>query len=166
MLDARGVLLMAALGGALSGAVHAQTPTATISLRAMIAPACAAGSLDYGVLDFGSHGSLSNQVEASSSVGGGTIQVTCVNGLSYSIRLDGGLYGNGTQRYMRSAAGAAISYQLFGDAQFNVPWNVGIALNQTGTGSLQQIPLYGRVPAQTTPAAGTYSDIVRVTVEW
>lgn len=166
MREAHGLLLLAALGLALPCASQAQAPTATIGLRVTVAPACSASNLAYGVLDFGSHGSLNSQVEASSSVGAGTIQMTCATGLSYSISLDAGLNGVGSQRHMRSAAGATIRYQLFSDAQFQTPWDVGVPYDQTGTGMVQQVPLYGRVPAQATPAAGTYSDTVRVTVEW
>ncbi|WP_409528142.1 spore coat protein U domain-containing protein [Rhizobium sp.] len=36
----------------------------------------------------------------------------------------------------------------------------------TGTGSPQTLTVYGRVPAQNTPAPGTYSDTVVVTVSY
>ena len=144
----------------------AQAPAATIGLRVNIPPVCIASSLDYGVLDFGSHGSLSNAVQASSSLGAGTIQITCASGLSYSVSLDAGLHGNAGQRYMQGSGGDVIAYQLFSDAQLNVLWDSNVPLNRTGTGIPQQIPLYGRVPAQTTPAAGAYRDTVGVTVAW
>lgn len=151
---------------ALPGAAPAQTPTATLGLRVNIPPVCTAGSLDFGVLDFGTHALLNNQIEASGSAGAGTIQITCISGMNYSISLDDGLHGDGTQRYMQSAAGGMIAYQLFSDAQFNSPWNVDTPLSQEGTGQAQQIPLYGRVPVQATPATGAYNDTVHVTVEW
>lgn len=150
----------------LMGVAHAQAPTATIDVRAYVPPACAASTLDYGVLDFGSHGALNNQIHVTSSVGAGTIRVTCVEGLSYSIELDAGLNVDGSQRYMRSPLGGKIRYQLFRDSQFTIPWDIDTPLNQMGTGVVQQIPLYGRVPPQGTPSAGTYSDTVSVTVEW
>lgn len=153
-------------GAALIGAAHAQTPTATIGVRAYVPPACAASTLDYGVLDFGSHGSLSNQIQMTSTVGAGTIRVTCVQGLSYSIELDDGLNAEGTQRYMRSVSGGRIRYQLFSDSQFSVPWANDTPINQVGTGEVQQIPLYGRVPPQDTPGVGIYRDTVSVTVQW
>lgn len=148
------------------GAAYAQTPTATLGVRAYVPPACTASTLDYGVLDFGSHGALDSQIQIGSSVGAGTIQITCVEGLTYTIALDEGQNAEGSQRYMRSAAGGKILYQLFSDSQYNLPWNIDTPLEQLGTGTLQQIPLYGRVPVQTTPAAGSYSDTVGVTVEW
>lgn len=151
---------------ALPSATPAQTPTATLGLRVNIPPVCTASSLDYGVLDFGTHASLSNAIEATSSAGAGTIQINCISGMNYSVSLDGGLHGDGTQRYMQSAAGGMIAYQLFSDAQFNSPWNIDTPMDQEGTGSAQQIPLYGRVPVQATPSAGAYSDTVHVTVEW
>lgn len=157
----------ALVGGiAWAALAHAQTPTAILGVRAVIPPACVAGTLDYGVLDFGSHAALDNQIQVASGVGAGTIQVTCVQGLSYTIKLDGGLNADGSQRYMRGPANERILYQLFSDAQFGVPWNIGAVVNQEGSGLMQQIPLYGRVPPQATPAAGVYRDTVSVTVEW
>jgi spore coat protein U-like protein len=34
----------------------------------------------------------------------------------------------------------------------------------TGTGTTQTITVYGQVPAQTSPAPGSYADVVNVTV--
>jgi len=36
----------------------------------------------------------------------------------------------------------------------------------TGTGTAQTIPVYGDVPGQTTPAAGTYRDTVTATITY
>ncbi|MGH0282297.1 spore coat protein U domain-containing protein [Sinorhizobium meliloti] len=36
----------------------------------------------------------------------------------------------------------------------------------TGNGNVQNLTAYGRAPAQTTPAAGVYSDIVAITVTY
>jgi len=36
----------------------------------------------------------------------------------------------------------------------------------TGNGASQSYTVYGRVPAQTTPAPGTYTDTVTVTVTY
>ncbi|MCR6502850.1 spore coat protein U domain-containing protein [Shinella sp. CPCC 101442] len=39
-------------------------------------------------------------------------------------------------------------------------------MSGTGSGSQQDITIYGRVPAQNTPLAGTYTDTVVVTVTY
>lgn len=147
-------------------AVYAQTPTASLGVRAYVPPACATSTLDYGVLDFGSHGSLNNLIYATSAEGAGTIRVTCVEGLSYSIELDAGLYADGEQRYMRSAPAQRVRYQLFSNPQLTDAWQPNVPLYLVGTGLAQQIPLYGRVPEQATPLAGVYRDTISVTVKW
>jgi spore coat protein U-like protein len=151
---------------ALNSVTYAQAPTATIGVRAYVPPACSTSTLDYGVLNFGTHGSLDSLIHVTSTEGAGTIQVTCVEGLSYSIELDRGLNADGEQRYMRSAANEKVRYQLFSNPQLTDLWVPDTPINKVGTGLVQHIPLYGRVPRQTTPSVGAYSDTVSVTVKW
>lgn len=151
---------------ALASVAYGQAPTATIGVRANVPPACSATTQDYGVLDFGSHGTLDNFIYVTSSEGAGTIQVTCVEGLSFSIELDDGLNPDGEQRYMRSTANGLVHYQLFSDPQFTQLLAPGTQINLVGTGFVQQLPLYGRVPSQETPLVGVYRDTVSVTVTW
>jgi spore coat protein U-like protein len=42
----------------------------------------------------------------------------------------------------------------------------GALVSATGNGADQTFTIYGRVPAQTTPAPGTYTDTVTVTVTY
>jgi spore coat protein U-like protein len=150
----------------LASVAQAQAPTATLGVRAYVPAACTASSLDYGVMDFGTHAALDNQIQVASTVGAGTIQITCVEGLSYTIAIDAGSNAEGAQRYLRGANGGRVQYLLYSDAQYTLPWNIDVPLSQQGSGVLQQIPLYGRIAPQATPVAGAYVDTVSVTVEW
>ena len=150
----------------LGSVAYAQVPTATIGVRANVPSACSASTQDYGVLDFGSHGALDSLIYVTSTEGAGTIQVTCVEGLSFSIELDGGLHPDGEQRYMRSSANGLVRYQLFSDPQFTQLLAPGTQVTLVGTGLVQQLPLYGRVPSQQTPPVGVYRDTISVTVAW
>ena len=42
----------------------------------------------------------------------------------------------------------------------------GSVLSGTGTGNNEEVIVYGRVPSQTTPSPGTYTDTVQVTIAW
>ena len=67
------------------------------------------------------------------------------------------------------AGSETISYQLYRDAARTLVW--GNTLNTdtkggTGAGTTQNHDVFGRVPAQTTPSPGTYTDTIVVTVEY
>lgn len=100
----------------------------------------------------------------------GTITAQCTNGDAYKITLDGGSNGTVGARNMLRTGGAKIGYQLYIDQQFATPWGDGTAgtsaATGTGTGLAQVMSVYGRVPAQTTPAPGTYTDTITATISF
>jgi spore coat protein U-like protein len=64
---------------------------------------------------------------------------------------------------------ATVGYRMYVDASHATNWGntVGIdTISGAGTGSQQTLTIYGRIPAQATPAAATYSDMVTVTVTY
>ncbi|WJV25522.1 MULTISPECIES: Csu type fimbrial protein [Pseudomonas] len=152
----------------------ATAQTATLTLSVTLLPACEAGTvvggsaMTFGTLDFGQYVSLNNAVSTNSRQGAGSIRVKCVNGQTYNIKLDGGLYGNVDTRRMANVANTAITliYNLYSDRPGGIVWDNTIGVAATGNGSDQWYPVYGLAPAQTTPVAGTYRDTVNVTVSW
>jgi spore coat protein U-like protein len=122
-------------------------------------------SVNASTLNFGSVGVLRSAVDATSS-----ITVTCTNALPYTVALDGGLSGasNPSQRVM-SQASQNITYGLYRDSARAQPWGDSVGTNAaagSGSGLAQTLTVYGRVPAQTTPSPGTYSDTVVVTISY
>ena len=114
-------------------------------------------------IDFGMHGVLKTNVDAA-----GAVNVRCTPGTSYSVGLNGGLANAApTARQMKLGA-ATVTYGLYQNTQRTQPWSqaVGQIASGTGTGLVQSLPVYGRVPAQTTPGAGVYSDTVVATVTY
>ena len=68
-----------------------------------------------------------------------------------------------------TSGGATINYSLYTDAGRTTVWGntVGTdAVSATGNGASQSYTVYGRVPAQTTPAPATYTDTITVTVTY
>jgi spore coat protein U-like protein len=142
------------------GTSHATT--APFSVTATNATNCL---VSVSALNFGSTGVLSAAHDAASS-----ISVTCTNAAPYTVALDGGLSSatNPAQRKM-SQASEQVSYGLYQDASRAVPWGDLVGVNTragTGSGLAQTLTVYGRVPAQTTPSPGTYSDTVVMTVSY
>jgi spore coat protein U-like protein len=98
------------------------------------------------------------------------IFVTCTTSAPYWIGLDGGaaIATDPTQRKMKLGA-QTITYGLYRDAARSLPWGATKDINTaSGTGSAisTTFPVYGRMPAQSTPAPGAYQDTVVVTVNF
>jgi spore coat protein U-like protein len=58
---------------------------------------------------------------------------------------------------------------MYSDASRTVNWGNTSGTDTvagTGNGSAQVLTIYGRVPAQTTPAPATYNDTVTVTINY
>ncbi len=134
----------------------------SFTVSATVQSSCSVGSTD---LDFGSVGLLDANVDAANQV-----QVNCGNGVPYTVSLDGGLSGasDPTQRLM-SFGGSDVTYALYRDGSRTLPWGDTIGVNtlsDTGSGSVQNHTVYGRVAPQTTPAPATYTDTIVVTVTY
>jgi spore coat protein U-like protein len=118
-------------------------------------------------LDFGSTSSL-----AGGQTGSTTIAVRCNFLTKYAVTLNGGNSNanDPEQRKMTGDAGVAntIIYGLYyKDGSGNmVPWGSSLgSKDKTWTGP-PNITVYGRVPPQPTPAPGTYSDTIVVTLSF
>ncbi len=128
----------------------------------------------WGSLDFGSYSNLSNVIDASvtDSQGSGSMTVTCTSGLSPTMVLDGGLYGDGSNRYVSSDGGTTlIPYRLYSDSARTETIALNGSVSLTADGTAQNVPVYGRIlPADqgsnTAPASGTYTDTVVATLSW
>ncbi|MBJ9595104.1 Csu type fimbrial protein [Burkholderia seminalis] len=117
-------------------------------------------------VNFGTASVLSGALAAT-----GSITAQCTNGDAWKIALNGGGSGNVTARQMqRSGGGGAINYGLYTDAAHSVTWGDDTGGSATvtgvGTGTSQAVTVYGAVPAQTTPAPGSYSDTITATISF
>jgi len=136
------------------------TASTSFSATATVLSSC---NVNATSVNFGSSGILSGTTDAQ-----GTLSIQCSPSLPYTISLNGGNSGatDPTQRKM-SFSSANVTYGLYRDSGRTLPWGSTIGTNTTsgtGTGTTQNQTVYGRVAAQTTPAPGTYTDSVVVTV--
>lgn len=118
-------------------------------------------------LNFGSVGSLTSAVDATN-----TVNVTCSNGTAYQVGLG---VGNGSgatvaaRKMTKAATSNTTTYSLYRNAARSQVWGTTIGTDTqsgTGTGSSQSLTVYGRVPSQTTPPPGVYTDTIVVTVTY
>ncbi|KIP99639.1 hypothetical protein RU07_18685 [Agrobacterium tumefaciens] len=169
-------------GGAYSSAFSSAHARVTWAPYTLIAPSCASitqnpssaafnilsfvdrtCSVSAQTLSFGSHGLLKSQIDSASQ-----IAVNCTAGLPFSISLNGGLANAAPVARKMTNGSHSITYGLFRDAARSQLWGAvsNLLAGGTGNGLIQNLTVYGRVPPQTTPPAGTYTDTVVVTVTY
>lgn len=166
------------MSAALIPAANAATTT-TGQLQVIVRIGGAGCSLTTGtsgmnsILDFGTLISLNDQVHDSQTTEGSSIGVQCNNGIQYTIGLGLGLNPPTHSNYDRNMINGSslVKYQLFQDAARQVGWGditgpAPYVKTGTGTGIIQKYPVYGRIPVQTTPVAGTYNDTVVVQLQF
>jgi spore coat protein U-like protein len=145
-----------------SQAANAATATGQFNVTITIQSNCVVVSATD--LAFGTQGVINANIDAQS-----TISVLCTNTTPYNIGLNAGNGAGATvaARKMTGPAAATVTYSAYRDAARTLVWGQTIGTDTvaaTGDGSNQPVTVFGRVPPQTTPAAGAYSDILTVTV--
>ncbi|WP_321954748.1 Csu type fimbrial protein [Paraburkholderia bannensis] len=143
------------------------TPSQRLSFSAL-ATVAADCNITAAPLAFPPVTALNNAVAATT-----TVSVTCVSGAPYAVALDAGTTTGATvtNRLMLLNNGTAtVNYGLFTDAAWTRTWGDGTSGTTTnagtGSGSSQSFTVYGRVPAQSVPPPGNYSDTITTTVSF
>lgn len=162
------VLGMALVVGTSAPPVLGGTDTATFNVQTTVPTVCtidAASGVNFSPY-------TGTQVD-----GTGTIAVTCGNGQTASLGLNQGTHasaGSTAENPLRrmeklASPGNFLSYQLYRDLPRTQVWgDVGTVNVQpiTGTGASVVFGVFGRIPTGQNPVAGTYLDVVQVTVQF
>lgn len=122
-------------------------------------------------LDFGSTSTSTLSAPIDSTT---TISLQCPGNLSWRVGLNDGLHAVvAGQRRMAGPSPDFLTYELYRDVSRTQRWGndtAGGTNTFNGSGSAQTNPtvltVYGRVPAQTLGAPGTYTDTVTVTLTY
>ena len=171
-MKSRMMICLAALFTAVMTAVpaaYAGTATANLNVSATVTANCV---LSASPLAFGSYDGVS--ANATRDLDGvGFVSVTCTNGSAATITLGQGANpytGDGStdaapQRRMNSGS-YFLSYALYQDAARTTVWGntAETGVSSTGTGSSNEISVFGRMVANQSVPAGSYLDTVVATV--
>lgn len=154
-------IVTTAVAMTLAGAALAAQSTTDFEVRVTITSTCDVGVLEATDVDFGSVGSTAMNVNAT-----GQLHVRCTNGTAYTVALDQGDNASGGSRRM-SGGGNFVPYGLYHTAVTTAPWSDQAAElhSGVGTGSAQQISVYGVMPTANFPA-GAYADTVTATLTY
>lgn len=149
------------LAGLVPGAAWATTTTTTFTVTATVAATCLVSATN---LAFGTY--TGAQTDSTSS-----INVTCTNSTPYNVGLDAGTATGATvtTRAMTGPGGATLGYALYSDSARTINWGNTVGtdtVSGTGSGSGQVLTVYGRIPAGSLPAPGSYSDTITATVTY
>ena len=152
------MVLGACLGGAIGA--NAATDTANLNVKVTINATCDIHSVSPADVDFGTVLSSATNVDTA-----GSLSVNCTQGTGYSIGLDNGQNYSGSRRMIKGTD--FVAYELYRDNARTLPWGniAGSSLAGTGSGAVQVIPVYGRIPSANSPA-GNYADVVVATVTY
>lgn len=116
-------------------------------------------------ITFASQSTLTTDVS-----GSGQLTIQCTNNDAYRVALSGGISGTVSTRRMTGTTGASVDYQLYLDSARTTIWGDGTSgtsqLTGIGSGLVQFVPIYARVPSQSTPLPGVYTDTVTATIQF
>jgi spore coat protein U-like protein len=114
-------------------------------------------------VDFGTQGVLDTNVDTA-----GELEVTCTSGSAYTVSLARQAGAMPLGSWEMTNGSETVTYGLYTDAARTDLWGdlPSDHVSGTGSGAVQTLDVYGRIPPQTTPSAGSYSDTVVVTVTY
>lgn len=154
------VLGLMALAGAPTSAAAA-TATTTFAVTATVQSTCIVSA---SAMAFGTY------IPTAASTSTSTVTVTCTNTTPYNVGLNAGTTTGAsvTNRMMAGSGGATLNYQLTQDSAHSTNWGntTGSWVGGTGSGSAQNITVYGQVAAGQYVAPGAYSDTITATVNY
>jgi len=162
-----GVILLA--GGALAqdSGVNDTFSQNNVDVQLQVVPGCSVSQpngSDFGTLNFGTYPLLANTIDQQVTM---NFSLQCATGVTATILLDGGGSGNvNTRRMTRGGGSETVLYQLYIDSGRTTVWNNTSGLSVMGSGQSISYPVYGRVASQANPIAGTYSDMLQVTINF
>lgn len=165
------VLAPVCAGGVVAGAwlvagdASAATQTATIGISTSIPATCTVTALSNMAF---SAAIASTTAQTHDAQGG--FRVNCTNAGIYGVSIPVSGNGTGAQRRMfNGGTGGYLLYDVYASAADRTAagplYPTGAtSTGQAGNGNDQDFVLYGRIPTQTAPAPGNYTDTLTVTV--
>ena len=143
------------------------TTTSTFAVNLTIQAQCVINST--AALNFGTLGVLGGAGGTTNNDQTTTVAVQCTNTTPFDIGLDAGTGGGNTtiRKLLNSGTSATVNYTLWQDNGHSTNWGNAQGsdtVSDTGNGASKTYTIYGRIPPQTTPAPGAYTDTVTVTV--
>jgi len=152
-----------------SASAFAGQVTGTLSVSATVVNTCAVlpggGALAFAAYDPVNANATAPLTQV------GSFQMQCTNGTSASIRLSQGLNpggGSTDAAPIRNMANGSnrLQYQLYTTSAYTTVWDNISGVAQNANGGVQRIAVYGAIPPGQMVLAGSYSDLVVITISY
>ena len=113
-------------------------------------------------LNFGAVSAFAGSREQTAS-----LQLKCTRDVGWQVSLDEGLHAQSGDRFM-ALGDARLGYELYSDPSRSSRWGntQNSAISGVGSGDMQQLTVYGQVPAQPGALPGSYHDTITVTLTY
>lgn len=142
------------------GIAQAATGNSSMPVSATVQATC---SITASPLAFGPY--ASTQVDAAT-----TLAVNCTNTTSYNVGLDAGSGAGATVAQRKMVNGTqALNYTVYSDLGRATLWGATVGTNTVagvGSGAVQTLNVYGRIPAGQAPTPGAYADTLTATITY
>ncbi len=144
----------------------AGTATNSLTSQTTVSTAC---NVSGNTLSFGN---AINPISGAAVTGSSTLTIECTATTPYTVALSAGVNAGGITNFLnrKMVNGAyTLAYQLYVDNGYTQVWGNGTGssvYSGTGSGGLQYVTIYGRIPSLTGTVPGTYTDTVTVTVTY
>lgn len=133
-----------------------------LTVQAAVVAGC---TVTASAMNFGTISVLTNALSATS-----TITLNCTQGVTATIDLDNGQTGTSPVSRQLRGSSSAIRYGIYRDSSHMFPWGQTTGSDTVsipmGLSTSASVTAYGLVPAQGTPAPGSYTDVVKVTITY
>jgi spore coat protein U-like protein len=154
-------LAAGALAVAASAAGQAATTNTTFAVSSTVLSVCTVSAT---ALAFGNYSLV--QTDATN-----VVSVTCTFGTAYDVGLNAGGGSGATvaTRKMTGPSSQTLNYTLYQDSGRTTVWGNTVGTDTvagTGSGTAQNLTVYGRVSGAQAAGAGAYTDTVTVTVTY
>jgi spore coat protein U-like protein len=161
----RALIIAMIAGLAATGCNPALSATSTANLAVQMTLNASCTFYAATIVIFGSQSALGANVDANSA-----IAINCPRGTAFTIGLDKGQGAGATYAARKMTSGAnTVTYSLYLDSARTKVWGETDGVDTfSGTSASfgATCPVYGRVPAQASPAPGNYTDTVKITVTY
>jgi spore coat protein U-like protein len=152
-------LLLALVSSFPAGPAAAAIATTTFQVTTNVNAACTIAAANLAFADY-----TNTQLDGQSE-----ITLTCTNSAIWNIGLDAGTStaATVTTRAMTGTGSAKINYELFSDPTRTTNWGNTVGtdtVSGVGTGAVEIVNVYGRIPAAQNPAVGGYADTITATI--
>ncbi len=161
--------LSAALLPLHAGPVQA-LPTQSFQVSASVVAGCQIqGGGVWGTLDFGTHSALDTLSVGTGFVQSTSLIIACTPGTTLNISIDGGSHYTTTRNLMLVNGNDRVAYRLYTSAGYSpaseIPVNQYITVG-FGNAANITLPIYGLLQLNGTHQAGTFTDVLSVTLSW